>query len=80
MLLTTTDYQLAASRASRGHLVHLHNELTEKIILQWLRANRSHPKAGAVDTLITLYRLHGNLQDLRDADDFVTTTNEKTAP
>lgn len=76
--MTTTDCQLAASRAAHGHLVQLHHDLTEKIILQWLRDNRKHPKAGAVDTLITLYRLHGTLQDLRDADDFVTTTNERT--
>lgn len=74
----TTDRQLADCRATHLHLVQLHHDLTEKIILQWLRDNRSHPKAGAVDTLITLYRLHGTLQDLRDADDFVTTTNERT--
>ncbi len=80
MLLTSADYQLAASRTSHVHLVQLHRDLTEKIVLQWLRDNRKHPKAGAVDALITLYRLHGNLQDLRDADDFVTTTNERTAP
>lgn len=76
--MTTTDCQLAACRATHAHLVRLHQDLTEKIILQWLRDNRKHPKAGAVDTLITLYRLHGTLQDLRDADDFVTTTNERT--
>jgi hypothetical protein len=76
---TIADYQLSAARAAHAHLVRLHNEITEKIVLQWLRENRKHPKAGAVDTVITLYRLHGNLQDLRDADDFVTTNTERTA-
>lgn len=80
MLLTATDFELATCRATHGCLVRLHNELTVNIILQWLRDNRSHPKAGAVDTLVTLYRRQGNLQDLRDADEFVTTTNERTAP
>lgn len=77
MHLTTTDYSLAACRAAHGYLMRRHNELTEKIILQWLRDNRSHPKASAIDTLITLYRLHGGLQDLRDADAFVTLNTER---
>lgn len=78
--MTTTDCQLADLRATHRHLVQMHHDLTEKIILQWLRDNRSHPRAGAVDTLLTLYRLHGTVQDLRDADDFVTATTERTLP
>jgi hypothetical protein len=76
---TIADYNLAAARAAHTHLVRLHNELTEKIVLEWLRANRKHPKAQAIDTVITLYRLHGNLQDLRDADDYITANAERTA-
>lgn len=76
----TTTCDLTICRATHAHLVQLHHDLTEKIVLQWLRDNRKHPKAGAVDTLITMYRLHGTLQDLRDADDFVTTTTERTLP
>lgn len=78
--MTTTTRDLDNCRAIHAHLVQLHHDLTEKIVLQWLRDNRKHQKAGAVDTLITLYRLHGTLQDLRDADDFVTNHTERTQP
>jgi|Laugrespbdmm15dd_1035085.scaffolds.fasta_scaffold59962_3 hypothetical protein len=79
-MLTTTDYQLSAARTAHGHLVRLRNELNEKIVLQWLRDNRKHPKAQAVDTVITLYRLHGDLLHLRDAIDYVDLHTESTLP
>ena len=80
MLLTTTDYQLSAAHAAHGHLVRMRNELNEKIVLQWLRENRKHPKAQAVDTVITLYRLHGDLRNLRDAVKCVDLHTESTLP
>lgn len=79
-MLTTTDYQLSAARAAHGYLVRRHNELNERIVLQWLRDNRKHPKAQAVDTVITLYRLHGDMQHLRDAIDYVDLHTESTLP
>lgn len=79
MQLTVTDYNLAAAQAAHAHLVRQHTELTVALVLAWLRENRKHPKAQAIDTVITLYRLHGNLQDLRDADDYIATNAEKTA-
>lgn len=67
MHTTVTDYQLSAARAAHAHLVHLHTELNEKLVLAWLRENRKHPQALLIDTYITLYRLHERLEDLYDA-------------
>lgn len=78
MLTNELDYHLSAARAAHAHLVHLQRELSEQIVIAWLRENRKHPKANAVDTCITLYRLHGNLQDLRDAEDYVTFAAERS--
>lgn len=78
MHLTAIDYQLAASRAAHWHLVRLHNELTEKIVLEWLRANRKHPAAPAVDADFTLYRLYDSPEHLRSAIECVTFHSERT--
>jgi hypothetical protein len=80
MNFTPNDYQLSASRAAHAHLVHLHSELSEKIVLAWLRENRQHPHAGAIDTAITLYRLHEKHQDLYDAIALVEFYEERKAP
>lgn len=78
MLNNELDYRLSAARAAHAHLVRLHNELTEKFVLEWLRENYRHPKAKVVDTCVTLYRLNGNPQDLRDAEDYVIFATERS--
>lgn len=79
-MLTELDYRLSAAKAAHAHLVCLRRKLTQELVLLWLRKNPKHPKALAIDTMITLHRLHGNLQNLHDADDFVTTDIERTTP
>ena len=64
---TIADYELQAAHAAHAHLVRLHTELSQKLVLTWLRENRNHSHAGQVDTCITLYRLHERLEDLYDA-------------
>jgi len=78
MLLTTTDYQLSAARAAHGHLVRMRNELNQTIVLQWLSENRKHPKAQALDSLVTQYRLLGDLRSLREAIDYLDLHGERT--
>lgn len=77
MYANLDNYRLSAARAAHAHLVRLHRENTEKIVLEWLRENRKHPHANQVDSAITLYRLHGRLRDLIDANDYVTTALER---
>lgn len=80
MQLTVTDYTLAAAHAAHLHLVRLHTELTEKIVLEWLRTNRKHPAAPAVDADFTLYRLYDSPEHLRNAIECVTFHTERTLP
>lgn len=80
MHTTIADYQLSAARAAHAHLVRLHTELNQKIVLTWLRENRKHPNAGEIDATITLYRLLEKPQDLCDAIALVETYEERKAP
>ena len=80
MHTTLADYQLSAARAAHAHLVRLHTELSQKIVLAWLRENRKHPQAGLIDTYITLYSLHERLEDLYDAIALVDHYQERKAP
>lgn len=67
MLLNELDYHLRAATMAHAHLVCLHQELIERVVMAWLRENRKHPQAALVDSYITLYRLHERLEDLYDA-------------
>lgn len=67
-MLTTTDFNLAASRAAHAHLLRLHDVLRVQVIHAWLLENRKHPKARAVDALLSSYRTAGNPADLEDAE------------
>lgn len=67
-MLTTTDFNLAAARAAHAHLRRLHDGLRTQVIHAWLVENRSHPKARAVDALLSDFRFTGNQADLEDAE------------
>lgn len=67
-MLTTTDFNLVAARAAHAHLRRLHDGLRTQVIHAWLVENRSHPKARAVDALLSDFRFTGNPTDLEDAE------------
>ena len=67
-MISASDYNLSAARAAHAHLRHLHGSLRIQMIHAWLVENRSHPKARAVDALLSDFRLTGNLTDLEDAE------------
>lgn len=67
-MITTTDFNLAAARAAHAHLLRLRQGLRIQMISAWLIENRSHPKARAVDALLSDFRVTGNPADLEDAE------------
>jgi len=67
-MINASDYNLSAARAAHAHLCHLHDSLRIQMIHAWLVENRRHPKARAVDALLSDFRLTGNLTDLEDAE------------
>ncbi len=70
-MITSTDFRLAAARVAHAYLRRLHDGLRVQIIHAWLVENRSHPKARAVDALISDFRFTGNPADLEDAEALV---------
>jgi hypothetical protein len=69
-LITTTDFNLAAARAAHAHLLRLRDGVRTQLIHAWLVENRHHPKARAVDALLSNFRFTGNSKDLDDAETF----------
>lgn len=70
-MLTTTDFNLAASRAAHAHLLRLHDALRVEIIHAWLVENRHHPKARAIDALLSEFRMKGSRVSLEDIESVV---------
>jgi hypothetical protein len=67
-MISAADYQPSAARAAHAHLRRLHDGLRVQVIHAWLVENRSHPKARAVDALLSDFLFTGNPTDLEDAE------------
>lgn len=70
-MITSADFRLSAARVAHAHLCRLHDNLRTQIIHAWLIENRGHPKARAVDALLSDFRLTGNPADFEDAEALV---------
>lgn len=79
-MITTSDFNLAAARAASAWLQRRHDGLRIQVVHAWLVENREHQKARAVDTLLSDFRLTGNMKSLEDAETWTDRYSKDLAP
>lgn len=77
-MVTQLDFRLSAARVGHAHLCRLLETLRIELVQAWIAENRGHPKARAVDALLSDFRLTGNPTDLDDAETIVDRHTEST--
>lgn len=71
MLNDVLDYQIKAAACACAYLERQLDLVRIDCVAAWLHENRKHPKAGDVDSNLTLFRLYKDFDFIDDAEDII---------